>query len=308
MGPAGLEPDLEQSLARAAARRPRNGSPQPAAGARRRRPVSGERWSRPSGASIVPVREDGQPSTSARYCASPTRVRRSSRSAPGGPRRSRATTSSPDVSRSSRWTMPGRPGSSPPPSRSPSASTRVGSGLPGARWTSRPAGLSMTARCSSLQTTSGRSVTSLTRIPRRFRPARCSRPAARELRLGAERVHPDEDHDAERDLDVGEVERRPRADVDEVGDRALADPVDQVPDRAAREQADRQPEAAAVRRGEEDAEQRPRRRPRRGRGRATPRRRGARRRCRGSRPGRDRRRRGSRSARRARCRRGRSPS
>ena len=45
------------------------------------------------------------------------------------------------------------------------------------RCTSRPAGLSMTARCSSLQATSGRS-SSLTRIPRRFRPARRS-PAAR---------------------------------------------------------------------------------------------------------------------------------
>ena len=47
--------------------------------------------------------------------------------------------------------------------------------------------------------------------------------------------------DAERDLDVGDVEGGPVRRIDEVRHRAVGDPVDQVAERAAREQADRQP-------------------------------------------------------------------
>ena len=68
------------------------------------------RGSRPIGASIVPVRAGGRPSTSARYSRSMRRVgeracrRRWASSV-------RATTSRPEVSRSRRWTMPARSGS-----------------------------------------------------------------------------------------------------------------------------------------------------------------------------------------------------
>src|SRR6476620_10696851 len=105
--------------------------------------------------------------------------------------------------------MPGRSGSAPPPSISPSSETSVGPRCEGAGWTTRPAGLSTTARCSSTWTIFSwgpRSVTLRSRLPR-----------------------PDEDDreedDAGGDRDVGEVERRPGADFDVVGDRSGAQAV-----------------------------------------------------------------------------------
>ncbi len=46
----------------------------------------------------------------------------------------------------------------------------------------------------------------------------------------------------ERDRDVGDVEGRPKRRVEEVGDRAEANPVDEIADRAADEQADAEPQ------------------------------------------------------------------
>ena len=78
------------------------------------------RRSRPSGASIVPVRAGGRPSTSARYSRVTSRAcDQASRSAPVGGLGAR-TTSRPEVSRSRRWTIPARPGS-PPAARPASA-------------------------------------------------------------------------------------------------------------------------------------------------------------------------------------------
>ena len=57
------------------------------------------------------------------------------------------------------------------------------------------------------------------------------------------------DH-AERDRHVGDVERRPVRQLDEVGDRAVGDPVDQVADRAADQQPGRQPQPRPVGRSE----------------------------------------------------------
>ncbi len=67
----------------------------------------------------------------------------------------RATTRSPEVSRSSRWTIPGLAGSGPPATRPASASTRVPALRPAPGWTTSPAGLSITARCSSCQAIAG---------------------------------------------------------------------------------------------------------------------------------------------------------
>ena len=105
------------------------------------------RW-RPIGASIVPVRAGGRPSTSARYS-------RCSRCAASSALSARctssdlATTSSPEVSRSSRCTIPARYGSSPPAARPASAWARVPVRCPRAGCTTRPAGLSTTSRWSS---------------------------------------------------------------------------------------------------------------------------------------------------------------
>ena len=93
----------------------------------------GSRRSRPSGASIRPLRERGRPRTSARYRRSTVRARIASWSAECATPE-RATTSNPDVSRSRRWTIPGRSGSSPP--AAPSASScpaSVPSEAPGSR-------------------------------------------------------------------------------------------------------------------------------------------------------------------------------
>ena len=92
------------------------------------------RRSRPIGASIVPRRAGGRPSTRARYS-------RTIRRAASAALRRRcaaslfATTSSPEVSRSSRWTMPGRHDSPPAAPRAASAceSVRCGVRRPGGR-------------------------------------------------------------------------------------------------------------------------------------------------------------------------------
>src|SRR5579862_9606593 len=101
------------------------------------------------GASIVPRRDRGRPTTSARYsrvtprdCTISCRRRCTSGE--------RATTISPDVSRSRRCTIPGRSGSSPPSTSYASRPcTSVPRAWPGAGWTTSPAGLSTTRRCSS---------------------------------------------------------------------------------------------------------------------------------------------------------------
>ena len=72
------------------------------------------RRSRPSGASIVPARAGGRPSTSARYSRRDLARPQRGLQRRGAPPRPRATTSSPEVSRSRRWTMPGAAG---PPRR-----------------------------------------------------------------------------------------------------------------------------------------------------------------------------------------------
>ena len=72
------------------------------------------RRSRPIGASIVPVRAGGRPSTSARYSRRIVARARATPSARGATASLLATTSSPDVSRSRRWTIPARQSSSPP--------------------------------------------------------------------------------------------------------------------------------------------------------------------------------------------------
>ena len=88
------------------------------------------RWrrSRPRGASIVPVRAGGRPSTSARYSRTSARRASASRSA-RWVASSRATTSSPEVSLSRRCTIPARP-ASPPAARPASAWLSVPSRCP----------------------------------------------------------------------------------------------------------------------------------------------------------------------------------
>ena len=68
-------------------------------------------------------------------------------------------------------------------------------------------------------------------------------PAPSAGRSGDEEQH---EH-ADGDRHVGDVERRPRRQLDEVGHRAVADAVDDVAERAAEQQAGRQPDAAAGR-------------------------------------------------------------
>ena len=96
----------------------------------------------------------GGPRPAPRRCAGPG-ARRSPSPSRRWARSVLATTMSPEVSRSSRCTMPGRP-SAPPDRvvpRATSAFTSVSSQWPGAGCTTRPAGLSITARCSSSKTT-----------------------------------------------------------------------------------------------------------------------------------------------------------
>src|SRR5215207_586275 len=136
---------------------------------------------------------------------------------------SRATTSSPLVPLSSRWTIPGRSGSLPPPRISASSLTSVGPWWEGAGWTTRPAGLSTTARDSSRWTI-------------------CSAGSAIVARgLGIAEVNQDHQHDPGGYRDVGEVEGRPRADVDVVGHLARREPVEQVAEGAAGQQPNRDP-------------------------------------------------------------------
>ena len=106
------------------------------------------RRSRPSGASIVPVRALGRPSTSARYSRSILRALSAACSS-ASTASERATTSSPLVSRSSRWTIP-RAASGPPAAPcASSAWASVPAAWPRAGCTTTPAGLSTTSRCSS---------------------------------------------------------------------------------------------------------------------------------------------------------------
>ena len=131
---------------------------------------------------------------------------------------SRATIISPEVSWSSRWTIPGR-------SRLAAAeqlAERVDEGLaavPGRRrGRPGPAGLSTTARL-------------LVDVDEpRLRRSRLRLGCGRRRRQRGERDH----HHADGDRDVGEVERRPQRRVEEVGDRAVADPVGEVAERARR--------------------------------------------------------------------------
>ena len=101
----------------------------------------GRRGRGPIGASIVPLRASGRPSTSARYSRRISRRRISSWSA-RWTASDLATTSSPEVSRSRRWTMPGAPRAPSPPRRGPRAPGRAcPSRWPGAGWTTTPGGL-----------------------------------------------------------------------------------------------------------------------------------------------------------------------
>ena len=61
------------------------------------------------------------------------------------------------------------------------------------------------------------------------------------LRPGALDVEEQQEH-SDRDREVGQVEGRPQRHADEVGDRAVADPVGEVPERAADQQRGRQPD------------------------------------------------------------------
>ena len=81
----------------------------------------------------------------------------------------------------------------------------------------------------------------LDRAPRHARAAtlRPRRPSS---------THTQDEH-AERDRHVGDVERRPVRQLDEVGDRAVGDPVDQVADRAADQHPGGQPQPRPGRAG-----------------------------------------------------------
>ena len=72
-------------------------------------------------------------------------------------------------------------------------------------------------------------------------PPRLLRPAV------ARRQRAEQDRDADHDEAVGEVERRPPAEVDEVGHVAEADAVDEVRDAAADQQAERRPGSTGCR-------------------------------------------------------------
>ena len=106
------------------------------------------RRSRPSGASIVPVRDGGRPSTSARYSRTISRAASAAFSRRWASSLL-ATTSRPEVSRSSRWTIPGRHGSPPAAPRAASASERVAPRCGPAGWTTTPAGFSTISRSAS---------------------------------------------------------------------------------------------------------------------------------------------------------------
>ena len=142
---------------------------------------------------------------------------------------SRATTISPEVSRSRRWTIPGRAGS-PPPSSSPSSVDERRSPGPGRRMDDQPWRLvdhrEALVDMDEPRLAAHGSAASGARLRRRARTSAII-------------------DDADGDRDVGEVERRPQRRIEEVGDRALADPVDQVAERASDQQADPEPEPGA---------------------------------------------------------------
>src|SRR5436190_9644023 len=282
---------------------------------------SGSRRSRPIGASIVPRRDRGRPTTSARYSRVSSRRRTSScsrRCASG----ERATTSSPEVSRSRRCTIPGRSGSSPPStSYASSPCTSVPPACPRPGWTTRPAGLSTTSRCSSsygtassiacgswlgrggeggsnsscsppaslwlfararpsTRTTPSPSRRSATaREPTSARPARnwsrrrpaaCSGtrssvtnvPGTPRLALGGDQRR-QQDADTDHDEAVGEVERRPVAQVEEVGDVPQPHPVEEVREAAADHEPERDRQYRVPRAGTREEDEHPRDRRRR---------------------------------------------
>ena len=163
------------------------------------------------------------------------------------------------MSLSSRWTIPGRCGSSPPAGQIPEHLDQGGAGIAGRRVDDQAGRLVDHRQELVLPDDPGAEGHRDSGSGPGGSPAlagvRLRGAAGVGIRLGAECVHPDEDDHAERDLDVGEVERGPGAEIDEIGDRTLVDPVDQVADRAAGEQPDRKPEPAAIRCSEEHAEQ-----------------------------------------------------
>ena len=142
---------------------------------------------------------------------------------------SRATSISPEVSRSSRWTIPGR-SASPPPSRSPSTSTSVGPRCPGAGWTTRPGRL--VDHREPLVAVDDPRLVAHGSVGLAAAPAPATASAITTTPSG--------------DRDVGEVERRPQRRVEEVGDRAVAQPVDEVAERAAGQQPDPEPQPGRV--------------------------------------------------------------
>ena len=276
--------------------------------ARRCRSTCASAWrrSRPIGASIVPVRAGGRPSTSARYSRSILRARQRRPAAPGAPRRTARRRAGPTCrgrggGRCPRATGPGRRDARPASSLRERA--RRGARAPGARRRRRacrrPAGARPRRRWRTAPRRARARAADRPRPPRRARRRR-SRwrlgrgrpvdehlagvdqalgPSARAQRLRQEAVQPlpgrrggdvkishaasssgasaawalldhvEQRQHAERDRDVGDVERRPQRQVDEVGHGAAAHAVDQVAERAAEQQARRQPEQRAGRCG-----------------------------------------------------------
>ena len=84
VGAAGLQPDLEQRLAGQQLDDLEVGHRRTRAAPADDDPLRGDRWSRPSGASIVPVRDCGQPVDQREVARGRPRARRSSRSGPCG--------------------------------------------------------------------------------------------------------------------------------------------------------------------------------------------------------------------------------
>ena len=153
---AGLEPHAQQRVVAAA---PRSTSKWVTAS--RGSSVSVEtrvrtRRSRPSGASIVPRRAGGRPSTSARYSRTSSRAGELRLQRGVG----RVVARHHEQARTCRGRAgarsPARSGSSPPAARPASACASVPVRWPRAGCTTTPAGLSTTSRCSSSQATANR--------------------------------------------------------------------------------------------------------------------------------------------------------
>ena len=272
------------------------------------------RRSRPIGASIVPLRAGGVPTTSARYSRRSVRSAISALSARCAGSLL-ATTSSPEVSRSSRWTMPAPP-------RLLTAGATAGErlrracrcGVRGRDGRRAPAACRRSAGSSSSNTTVNGTAGSDASAPIRSSP---SGPADDDALAGTDRValrptgavdvdmtgldpllgaragprrggeelvepqtrrpsvdlelevnaapsaarhhrrtsfltptrpleDPQEREHADRDRHVGDVERRPVGQLDEVGDRPVRDAIDEVADGAADEQTGRQPQPRPI--------------------------------------------------------------